>query len=179
MILALTSGVASADRLDAGLLLVRVYAGFMIFRHGYAHVWPNKIAGTAKWFGSMGMRPPLVQAWLASITELGSAVLLAAGFLTSLGAAGLLGVMAVAFWIEHRRRGFFIYLPGQGWEYVVMIATVAVLIGTVGPGRFSVDHAMDLSLFNDWKGLIVTLAGGLGGAALLLATCWTDPKKRE
>ena len=169
--------VAVADRLDLSLLLVRVFAGYMIFRHGYAHVWPNKIAGTAKWFAGMGMRPPLVQAWLASITELGSGVLLAFGLLTSLGAAGLLGVMAVAFWIEHRKRGFFIYLPGQGWEYVAMIATVAVLIGTVGPGRFSLDNAVDLTLFKDWIGLIVTLGGGLGGAALLLVTCWKDPAK--
>jgi putative oxidoreductase len=171
--------LATADRFDAALLLVRVYAGFMIFRHGYAHVWPNKIEGTAKWFASMGMRPPLVQAWMASITELGSGALLALGLFTSLGAAGLLGVMAVAFWIEHRKRGFFIYLPGQGWEYVAMIATVAILLGTVGPGRFSLDNAIDLTLFNDWKGLIVTLVGGLGGAALLLATCWTDPKKSK
>ena len=27
----------------------------------------RKIAGTARWFGSMGMRPPLVQAWVASL----------------------------------------------------------------------------------------------------------------
>ena len=171
--------LASADRLDAALLLVRVYAGFMIFRHGYAHVWPDKIEGTAKWFASMGMRPPLVQAWMASITELGSGLLLVFGLLTSLGAAGLLGVMAVAFWIEHRKRGFFIYLPGQGWEYVAMIGTVAVLLGTVGPGRFSLDNAIDLTVFNDWKGLFVTLGGGIGGAAVLLATCWTDPKKSK
>ena len=171
--------VAAADRLDAVLLLVRVFAGYMILRHGYAHVWPNKIQGTAKWFASMGMRPPLFQAWMASITELGSGVLLILGLFTSLGAAGLLGVMVVAFWIEHRKRGFFIYLPGQGWEYVAMISTVAVLLGTVGPGRFSLDNAVDLTLFNDWKGLIVTLFGGLGGAALLLATCWTDPAKSK
>ena len=151
----------------------------MILRHGYAHVWPNKIQGTAKWFASMGMRPPLVQAWMASITELGSGVLLILGLFTSLGAAGLLGVMVVAFWIEHRKRGFFIYLPGQGWEYVAMISTVAVLLGTVGPGRFSLDDALDLTLFNDWKGLIVTLVGGLGGATLLLTTCWTDPAKSK
>ena len=171
--------VAAADRLDAALLLVRVFAGYMILRHGYAHVWPNKIQGTGKWFGSMGMRPPLVQAWMASITELGSGVLLILGLFTSLGAAGLLGVMVVAFWIEHRKRGFFIYLPGQGWEYVAMISTVAVLLGTVGPGRFSLDDALDLTLFNDWKGLIVTLVGGLGGATLLLTTCWTDPAKSK
>ena len=171
--------VAAADRLDAALLLVRVFAGYMILRHGYAHVWPNKIQGTAKWFASMGMRPPLVQAWMASITELGSGVLLILGLFTSLGAACLLGVMVVAFWIEHRKRGFFIYLPGQGWEYVAMISTVAVLLGTVGPGRFSLDDALDLTLFNDWKGLIVTLVGGLGGATLLLTTCWTDPAKSK
>jgi putative oxidoreductase len=103
-------------QLDIALLVLRVSAGLMIMKHGYAHVWPNKISGTAAWFGSMGMRPPLVQAWLASITELGAGALLVLGLVTSAGAAGLLGVMAVAFWIAHRKNGFFIYMPGQGWE---------------------------------------------------------------
>jgi putative oxidoreductase len=171
-------GIASADRLDLALLVLRVSAGLMIMKHGYSHVWPNKIKGTAGWFESMGMRPPLVQAWLASITELGAGALLVAGLLTSLGAAGLLGVMAVAFWIEHRKRGFFIYLPGQGWEYVAMIGAMAFTIGTVGPGRFSLDNALDLTVFDGWKGCFVTL-GGLVGAALLLVTCWTDPAKAK
>ena len=151
----------------------------MICAHGYAHVFRGgKIAGTARWFASMGMRPPLVQAWMASMTELGSGIMLVAGLLTPLAAAGLLGVMSVAFTIEHRTRGFFIYNPGQGWEYVATIGAIAVAVGTIGGGKVSLDNAFDIAFTSKWAGLLVTLIGGLGGAALLLATCWRPPAKK-
>jgi putative oxidoreductase len=166
------------NQLNFALFVLRIAAGAMIMTHGFAHVWRGgKITGTAGWFGSMGMRPPLVQAWLASITEMGSGALLILGLFTPLAAAGLLGVMVVAFLIAHRANGFFIYNPGQGWEYVAIIAAVAVAIGTVGAGEWSLDHAIDLSLFNGWKGLAITLIGGIGGALLLLATCWKPVAK--
>jgi putative oxidoreductase len=165
--------------MNTALLVLRVAAGAMIFTHGYAHVWRGgKITGTAGWFGSMGMRPPLVQAWLASITEMGAGVLLVLGFLTPLAAAGLLGVMAVAFVIAHRSNGFFIYNPGQGWEYVAMLGAMAFSIGTLGAGEWSLDGALDLTAFSGWKGAVTTVLGGLGGAALLLATCWRPPAKK-
>jgi putative oxidoreductase len=159
-------------QMSFALFVLRVAAGLMIAKHGYAHVWPNKIKGTAAWFASMGMKPPLVQAWMASIVEMGSGALLVLGLLTPLAAAGLLGVMVVAWIIAHRKNGFFIYNPGQGWEYVAIVSALAIAIGTLGAGRWSLDHALKITGFNDWKGLIVTLIGGLGGAALLLATCW-------
>ena len=37
----------------------------------------------------------------------------------------IIGVMAVATWAAHRHNGFFIFNPGQGWEYTVSIAVVA------------------------------------------------------
>ena len=152
----------------------------MICAHGYAHIFRGgKIAGTAGWFASMGMRPPLVQAWMASITELGSGILLVVGLLTPVAAAGLLGVMSVAFTIAHRANRFFIYNPGQGWEYVAMIAAIALAIGTIGGGKVSLDNAFDIAFTAKWAGLIVTIVGGLGGAALLLATCWRPPAKKS
>jgi putative oxidoreductase len=166
------------NQLNLALLLLRVAAGTMVVMHGYAHVWRGgKIKGTAAWFGSMGMRPPLVQAWMASITEMGSGALLILGLFTPLAAAGLLGVMTVAFLIAHRKNGFFIYNAGQGWEYVAIIGAIAVAVGTVGAGAWSLDHKLDMTLFDGWKGLGVTLFGGIGGAALLLATCWRPVEK--
>lgn len=166
------------DQLNFALLLVRVSVGLMIIMHGYAHIFRGgKIAGTARWFKSMGMRPPLVQAWLASITELGSGALLVLGLLTPLAAAGVLGVMVVAWMIEHRTKGFFIYNPGQGWEYVAILSAIALLIGTLGAGEWSLDNAFDITAFRGWNGLVTTAVAGGGGALLLLATCWRPPKK--
>lgn len=165
---------------NLALLVLRVAAGAMIMMHGYAHVWKQgklKIANTASWFGSMGMKPPLVHAWLASVTELGAGALLIVGFLTPLAAAGLFGVMLVAFLIAHRQNGFFIYNEGQGWEYVAIIMALSLGIGLLGPGDWSLDGALDISWFRDWRGLAVVLGAGGGGALLLLAACWRPTTK--
>ena len=168
------------DQMNLALLALRVAAGVMIMLHGYAHVYKKgklAINGTAAWFGSMGMRPPLVQAWIASITELGSGLLLILGLLTPLAAAGLFGVMFVAFAIAHRKNGFFIYNPGQGYEYVVMLMVMCVVIGTFGAGEWSLDDAFDITWFHDWRGMLTVLVLGGGGAIATLAACWRPPQK--
>src|SRR5262245_27886023 len=94
--------------INLGLLMIRALLGVVMVAHGYNHSFGGgKIAGTARWFGSMGMRPPIVHAWMASLVELGGGALLLAGLLTPLAAAGVVGVMTVAFVINHRKNGFF------------------------------------------------------------------------
>lgn len=171
-----------ADAIDLVLFVFRCGIGAVIAVHGINHIgWEGgrfgtKIDGTAGWFDSMGMRPPLVQAWLASITEIGAGLLLILGLLTPFGAAGLLGVMVVAFTIAHRDKGFFIFNPGQGWEYVLVLALCALALGALGPGAWSLDDALGWcdDLFG-WSGLALTAGLGGGGAAVLLATCWRPP----
>ena len=165
------------DAIDLALLVFRCGLGAVMLAHGINHIWGGgKITGTAGWFGSMGMRPPLVQAWLASLTEIGAGVALVLGLLTPLGGAGLVGTMAVAFVINHRGNGFFIFRPGEGWEYVMTLALCGMVIGAVGPGGWSLDRALDID--DDligWTGLALSAGAGLVGAALLLVTCWRPP----
>jgi putative oxidoreductase len=169
--------VSDADAVDLALLVFRWGIGAVMLAHGINHiVGGGKIAGTARWFGSMGMRPPLVQAWLASLTEVGAGVLLVLGLLTPFGAAGVIGVMFVAWAINHRGNGFFIFRPGEGWEYVMTLGVCGLVLGAVGPGSWSLDDALDLDL-TGWTGLLVAVGAGVGGAALLLAACWRPPRK--
>ena len=61
------------DAVNLALLVFRCGIGAVMLAHGINHIWNGGklvIDGTAGWFESMGMRPPLVQAWLASITEI-------------------------------------------------------------------------------------------------------------
>jgi putative oxidoreductase len=162
------------DAVDLALLVLRCGVGAVMFAHGWNHVFGGgKIAGTAKWFGSMGMRPPVLHAWLASITEIGAGVALVLGVLTPFGAAGVIGVMAVAWVINHRGNGFFIFRPGEGWEYVMTLALIGFALGAVGPGRWSLDHALDLDDdLSGTTGLLLAVGLGVGGAALLLAASW-------
>ena len=65
--------MSDADAIDLALLLLRLGVGVVFLAHGIRHIFGGgKIKGTAGWFGSMGMRMPLLQAWLASLTEIGS-----------------------------------------------------------------------------------------------------------
>jgi putative oxidoreductase len=171
--------VTDADAIDLALLALRVTVGAVMIAHGYNHIWgPGTITGTAQWFESIGMKPPLLQAWLASITELGAGAMLVVGLLTPLASAGVIGVMAVAWIVAHRTNGFFIFKPGQGWEYVMVLLLVAVAIATLGPGAWSLDEALDLTDdLTGWAGLFLSLAAGLGGATALLATCWREPER--
>jgi putative oxidoreductase len=158
-----------ADQVNLALLILRVVTGLMIAAHGYNHIFGGgKIEGTARWFASMGMKPGILHAWLASITELTCAALLISGFLTPLGAGGVMGVLLVAWVTAHRKNGFFIFKPGQGWEYVAYVSFTCLALGTLGGGEWSLDHALDIE-FTGWTGFWVALAAGVGGAATLLA----------
>jgi putative oxidoreductase len=173
---AATAGIFDTDGLNIGLLLLRVVVGIVIIAHGYNHIWGGgKIQGTAGWFASMGLKPGIVHAWMASITELVSGALLVLGLLTPFGAAGVTGVMVVAWITAHRTNGFFIFRPGQGWEYVMTLAATGIAIGAMGPGEWSLDDALGLELVG-WLGLAIAAIGGIGGALALLAVFWRPEK---
>jgi putative oxidoreductase len=166
------------DQLNLALLILRVVTGLMIMAHGYNHIFRGgKIQGTGRWFASMGMKPGILHAWLASSTELGCAVLLLLGLLTPVAAGGVLGVMLVAWVTAHRTNGFFIFKPGQGWEYVAYISFVCVVIGTLGAGEWSLDNALGFSWVDGWPGFATTAIAGLGGALALLVLFWRPPRE--
>ncbi len=164
-------------QLDLALLVLRVVFGVFMVLHG-ANKVRGGLDGVASWFGGIGMRHPRWQARAAAATEIGAGTLFALGLLTPFAAAGLVGVMAVAGWVAHRKIGFFVFHDGQGWEYTAAIATVAFAVGTIGPGRWSLDHALDLgwTAWNGWFGAVAS--GGLGllsAILLLLATYRPEP----
>lgn len=159
------------------VLLLRVTLAVVFLAHGYNHVLGGgRIAGTAGWFESLGMRPGRLHAWSATLTELGGGVLIGLGLVTPLAAGALLGVMLVALVTTHLRNGFFIFRPGEGYEYVLVLGLVALAVGGVGGGRFSLDHVLDI-LGGGWWQLVVTAALGLGGGAGQLAAFWR-PQRR-
>jgi putative oxidoreductase len=167
------------DGVNAGLLILRVIVGIVMFAHGFNHVFRGgKIEGTGRWFESLGMKPGKLHAWLASLTELVVAPMLIFGFLTPLAAAGVVGVMVVALITNHLKNGFFIFRPGEGYEYVLTLACVGLSIGAIGAGEWSIDDAIDLD-WTGWTGLAITAAAGIGGALLLLAVFWRPEKKDE
>lgn len=165
--------------IDIASLVLRVSVGGTLIAHGWNHAFGGgKIEGTASWFESMGLRPGRLHALMATATELGAGLLLLLGLLTPLAAAGAVGTMMVAFITAHLRNGFFIFRPGQGCEYVLMIILVACALGALGGAGVSLDRVLGISDdLSGWAGLTITaVAGGLG-AALLLAVFWRPARQ--
>jgi putative oxidoreductase len=163
---------------DTSLLVFRIGLGVVFVAHGYNHIFGGgKIAGTARWFESLGMRPGVLHAWTASLTELGAGVLLMLGLATPLACAGVIGTMLVAWITNHMRNGFFIFRPGEGYEYVMTLTLAAIGLAGVGAGQWSLDHALGWFDPPGWIGLGIALVAGIGGAAGLLVTFWRPVRK--
>jgi putative oxidoreductase len=166
--------------LSLGLLLLRLAVGIVFIAHGWNHIFGGgKIAGTGRWFDSLGMRPGIMHAWTASVTELGAGALLVLGLLTPLAGAGVVGVMLVAWITNHRKNGFFIFRPGEGYEYVMILTFCGLALSATGAGKWSVDNAIGIFTPPGWIAVVVCFALGIGGAALLLLTSWRPGSRPE
>ena len=147
---------------DTAMLVLRVAVGAVMLAHGVKHARGRE--KTTNWFASIGYRQPGLQ-WLASTaTEIGVGVLLIAGALTSPAAAGVAGILTVAFLTVHRKAGFWITArPDEGWEYVFILIVTAFVIAVFGGGEYSIDAAADIAdLLDGWVG------AALVGAAIVL-----------
>jgi putative oxidoreductase len=160
-----------------GILFLRLIVGATLAAHGAQKLFGwfggHGPRGTAGFFGSLGFRPPLAMALVAGLSET-AGLLFAAGFLTPLAALAMASVMVVAIGSVHWKNGF--WAGNGGYEYNLVIWTVAVAVAATGPGRFSVDHALGWAdnLSGVWWGVGV-LAGSVAGGLLMLATRQTQP----
>ena len=176
--IASANAVVAVDSLrvfNVAVMILRAALGMMIFVHGYNKAFRGgRIAGTGRWFQSMGMGPGKVHAALAAFTEMGVGVLLVLGLLTQVAAAGLIGLMVVAFWTVHRGRGFMI--TGEGWEYVALISAMSLVCAMLGPGHISLDAELEIAhRLDGWTGLGIALLLGVGAGAAQLLIFYRPP----
>jgi putative oxidoreductase len=164
------------DQLNDITFIVRVFLGFTLAFHGYWKFFQGgRIPGTARWFESIGMRPNgKIHAVLSAATELTCGTLMALGLLTPFAAAGYVSLMIVAAWTVHRPKG---YRSGvDGWEYNSVLATFAVFMAAVSPGRRSLDHVVELDLaFEPYTAFAIAVGLGVAAAVGLLVTCYREP----
>lgn len=171
--------MSDLDAINLALLVFRCALGAVMLAHGINHIFGGgKIAGTGRWFASLGMKPGILHAWLASLMEVIGGVLLVLGLLTPFGGAVIIGVMLVAWITNHRGNGFFIFRPGEGWEYVMTLTFAGLAIAVIGPGEWSLDNALDLvDDLSGATGLAIAAIAGGGGALGLLVGFWRPVRK--
>ena len=168
-----------SDAANFAVLLARVWVGIMIFAHGWRHVKAIQSGpGMANWFESLGLKPGHFHALMVTGTEVAIPVALALGFLTPLCYGGVCALMLVAMITNHLKNGFFLSSAKEGYEYVLTVAVLSIALGTLGPGKWSLDHAFDFEFpFDPKKALIITAIVGIGGTAAFLAAFWRPPRK--
>jgi putative oxidoreductase len=157
----------NTSAVDVSLLILRCGIGGMLAAHGLNKIFgAGGLEGTTRWFEALGFRPAGLHARVAAMTELGAAALMIGGLLTPLACTGYVGLMVAAALTDHRGKGFFVFKGG--WEYVGLIALVAVCVAALGPGKWSIDAAVHWHLFGlGWAG-IALVVGLLGAVALIL-----------
>jgi putative oxidoreductase len=134
---------------DAGqwsLFILRLVLGIVIFPHGM-----QKLLG---WFGGHGFKGtmgyftgqaklPWIVAFLVIMAESLGSVGLIVGLLTRVAAFGIALVMLGAVWKAHRQHGFFMNWSGQqkgeGYEFHILAAGIAVVLLIYGAGALSLD----------------------------------------
>lgn len=158
--------------------VLRVVLGLTFAAHGYQKVFKGgKLAGTAGWFDSIGMRPGKLHAKAAAFTEIGSGLMMALGLGTSLAAAGMVGVMLVAGYTVHRGKFFIV---ANGWEYNMILAVAGVCVAGIGPGALSLDHAIGIAhVFDEFVGLLGSLGLGLVGGGATLGFFYRPPTEAD
>lgn len=165
-----------SDTVSAALLVVRIALGVVFLAHGVKHFRNRE--KTMRWAESIGMRSPAIQWMFMSFAEIGVGLSLLSGLLTTIGAAGVVALMTGAFWTVHRKAGFWITArPDEGWEYVMTLVAAAVALAMLGPGEWSLDHALEIAGDFDGSTGALIAAAGVVASAFQLATFYRPAKQ--
>lgn len=152
---------------DVAALILRLTLGGIMLAHGVKHARGK--TKTSNWFGSIGFKSPELQWFASTATEIGVGLLLIVGLITTLAAAGVIGVMTVALVSVHRAAGFWVTArPDEGWEYILTLSAIATALAIAGPGGISLDAVLDIGpLLDGWIGGGAVVFGVLAAGAQL------------
>jgi putative oxidoreductase len=153
-------------------MLARVVIGILMAAHGAQKLFGwfggYGLAGTAGFFEGLGFRPGRLFTIAASLSEIGSGVLVALGLFGPIGPALMLSVMIVAAGSVHWPNGVF--AQNNGIEVPLLYGAAAATLALTGFGQYSVDGLLGLSpLWTPavtWAALAIGVAGGVANLAL-------------
>lgn len=134
---------------DWKLTLARLALGIVIFPHGAQKLlgWFGGygVGGTMGYF-TEGLGIPAVLALLVILFEFFGSLALIAGALARPTAAAIGGIMVVAALMVHLPNGFFMNWsgaqPGEGFEFHILAAALALVVTIGGAGALSVDRSV-------------------------------------
>jgi putative oxidoreductase len=154
-----------------GLLIARLFVGFAIAAHGCqkAFGWfgGHGLKGTAGFFETLGYRPGVLFAGLASYGEIVGGLLTALGLFGPTGPALIFLVMIVAIGTIHLQNGFFASKNGFELNAFYVAASLALTFG--GPGEYSLDRVLGLNTYFSTQVDTTAIAAGAAIGLITLA----------
>ena len=115
--------------------LLRVALGLLFLAHASLKIFVFTPAGTAQFFGSLGLPPAL--AYLVIAIEVIGGVALILGVYSRIAALALIPGMVGAIVTVHGAAGFFFNNPNGGWEYPAFWIVGLVAVALLGDGVYA------------------------------------------
>jgi putative oxidoreductase len=133
--------------LDHAIALLRVVVALLMMGHGAQKLFGwfggHGLSGTAGWFDSLAMPMPKGLSIFVGLCELVGGLLFALGLLTPLAALAISAV-ALGAMAYHWPNG--LWVSQNGFEYPLVLLTVAAAVGLAGPGAYALDAIYRISL---------------------------------
>lgn len=119
-------------------LILRLSLGILFLAHAGLKFFVFTPAGTAKFFGSLGLPPEL--AYLIIAVETVGAIALILGLWTRIAAVLLIPVLLGAIVTVHGPAGFFFTNPKGGWEFLALWIVALASQALIGAGAYAIDN---------------------------------------
>ncbi len=170
-----------SDPINVALLLLRVILGVVFLAHGIKHAMGRE--KTTAWFAGLGFKMPGMQWMTITAFEIGAGLFAILGLLTGFVGLVFIAMMFVAYWVNHRKAGFWITAfmkegtDVEGYEYVLTLAVASAAMAIAGPGEYSLDWLIEIdgvelaNLLDGWVGAVLAV-GGVGAGIGQLITFW-------
>ncbi len=123
-----------------GALLLRLCLGALFLTHCAAKIFIFTPAGTAAFFGSLGLPPAL--AYLVIAAEGLGGIALIIGLWTRIVAILLTLILLGAIYTVHGPAGFFFTNANGGWEYPALWIVALVVQALLGNGAYAASAMM-------------------------------------
>ncbi len=114
---------------------LRVALGILFLAHAGLKLFVFTPAGTAQFFGSLGLPGPL--AYLVILAEVAGGLALIAGVYSRIVALALIPILLGAIVAVHGPAGFFFTNPKGGWEFLALWIVGLIAVALLGDGAYA------------------------------------------
>ena len=114
---------------------LRAALGILFLAHASLKLFVFTPAGTAQFFGSLGLPGPL--AYLVILAEIIGGIALIAGVYSRIVALALIPILLGAIVTVHGPAGFFFTNPNGGWEFLALWVVGLIAVALLGDGAYA------------------------------------------